>query len=127
MQATLAELAALVGGQIIGDGELLILGAATLRDAEPGHVTLVDQVEKAHLLGQCRAAAVVAPRDFKPSDLPTILVDNVHLAFAAIVRTFARPIRRAESASVRRPASAPPLKSATTLTSIPLPPSATAL
>ena len=91
MQATLAELAALVGGQIIGDGELLILGAATLRDAEPGHVTLVDQVEKAHLLGQCRATAVVAPRDFKPSDLPTILVDDVHLAFAAIVRHFCPP------------------------------------
>jgi UDP-3-O-[3-hydroxymyristoyl] glucosamine N-acyltransferase len=91
MQATLAELAALVGGQIVGDAELPICGAATLRDAEPGHITLVDQLEKAHLLGQCRATAIVAPRGFSSQSLPTIEVDDVHLAFAAIVRRFSPP------------------------------------
>ena len=68
MQATLAELAALVGGQIVGDGHLVILGAATVRDAGPGQITLVDQVEKAHLLEQCLAAAVVAPKGFVPRE-----------------------------------------------------------
>ena len=47
MQATLAELAALVGGQLVGDGRLVILGAATLGDAGPGQITLVDQADKA--------------------------------------------------------------------------------
>jgi UDP-3-O-[3-hydroxymyristoyl] glucosamine N-acyltransferase len=91
MQATLAELAALVGGQTVGDGGLIIVGAATLRDAEPGHISLVDQAEKAHLLGQCRATAVVAPRSFAPKDMAAIQVDDVHMAFAAIVRHFSPP------------------------------------
>ena len=66
----------------------MILGAATVRDAEPGQITLVDQLEKAHLLEQCAAAAVVAPRGFVSGSLPTIQVDDVHSAFAAIVSHF---------------------------------------
>ncbi len=94
MQATLAELAALVGGQIVGDGQLLILGAATLRDADAGQITLVDKVEKSHLLEDCRAAAVVAPAGFAARRLPAIQVADVHGAFAAIVQFFAPPRQR---------------------------------
>ena len=36
MQATLGELAALVEGRLVGDENILIQGAASLRDAEPG-------------------------------------------------------------------------------------------
>ena len=61
MQATLAELAALVGGETFGDDQLAIAGAAVIRDAEPGQITLVDQAEKGRLLENCRASAVVAP------------------------------------------------------------------
>ena len=88
MQATLAELAALVGGQLVGDGRLVILGAATLGDAGPGQITLVDQADKAYLLEQSLAVAVVAPRKFAPKGIPAIQVDDVHAAFAAIVTHF---------------------------------------
>ncbi len=88
MQATLAELATLVNGQVLGDGQLVIRGAATLRDAEPGQITLVDQQGKSHLLEGCGATAVVVPRDFRPQNLPAIQVDDVHQAFAAIVCHF---------------------------------------
>jgi UDP-3-O-[3-hydroxymyristoyl] glucosamine N-acyltransferase len=88
MQATLAELATLVGGQLVGDGHLMILGAATVRDAGPGQITLVDQIEKAHLLEQCLAAAVVTPVGFAPRGLPAIQVEDVHAAFTAIVSHF---------------------------------------
>lgn len=88
MQATLAELAALVDGHIIGDGQLLIQGAGTVRDAEPGQITLVDQAEKGHLLDQCRATAVVGPRGFVAKSIPVIQVDDVHAAFATIVNHY---------------------------------------
>ena len=91
MQATLAELAALVDGQIVGDGQLVIRGAATLREVEPGQITLVDQSEKNHRLENCPAAAVVAPRSFTPGNIPAIQVDDVHRAFAAIVCRFSPP------------------------------------
>jgi UDP-3-O-[3-hydroxymyristoyl] glucosamine N-acyltransferase len=91
MQATLAELALLVGGQIVGDDQLVICGAATLSDAGPGHVTLIDGAEKSIHLERCRASAVITPRDFAPRNMPAIQVDNVHRAFAAIVSHFCPP------------------------------------
>lgn len=91
MQATLAELARLVDGQVVGDSQVMILGAATLRDAEPGQITLLDQMEKGYLLADCRATAVVAPRGFSSKNLPVVQVDDVHHAFAAMVRHFSPP------------------------------------
>jgi len=99
MQATLAELAALVDGYLIGDGGLVICGAATLRDAGPGQITLVDKVEKNRDLHNCKAAAVVAPKEFAPEGLPTIQVDDLHWAFAALVSYF-RPHRTAKRIGV---------------------------
>jgi UDP-3-O-[3-hydroxymyristoyl] glucosamine N-acyltransferase len=92
MQATLAQLAALVDGSLLGDGRLVIHGAATLRDAGPGEITLVDGEERKRGLAECRAAAAVAPKTFRPEGLPVIQVDDMHQAFAAIVCCF-RPQR----------------------------------
>jgi UDP-3-O-[3-hydroxymyristoyl] glucosamine N-acyltransferase len=93
MQATLGELAALVEGRLVGDGNILIQGAASLGDAEPGQITLVDGDGKNHLLQQSRATAIIAPKNFSYQDKPTILVDDVHRAFAIIVLHF-HPQRR---------------------------------
>ncbi len=94
MQATLAELATLVGGELVGDGQLVVHGAATLCDAEPGQITLVDASEKNQRLENCRASAVVAPRDFAPPGVPAIQVDDVHRAFARILCHFRPPHRQ---------------------------------
>ena len=91
MQATLAELATLVNGNLIGDGDLVIGGAAPLRDAAPGEITLIDGVEKSQSLALCRASAVVAPRSFTPVGVPAIQVDNIHEAFSRIVNRFRPP------------------------------------
>jgi len=88
MQATLGELAALVEGRLFGDENILIQGAASLRDAEPGQITLIDGDGKNHLLQQCRAAAVIAPKNFTGQEFPAILVDDVHRAFAIVVLQF---------------------------------------
>lgn len=96
MQATLAELAALVGGELVGDGATVIHGALPLQEAGAGHITLIDRAERGELLASGNASAVVAPRSFVPNGLPVIRVDDVHQAFAAIVARFrpARPARR---------------------------------
>lgn len=95
MQATLAELATLVGGKVVGDGQLVIRGAATQRDAEADHITLVDEAEKNQRLDNCLASAVVAPRSFLPQAISAIQVDDVHGAFAAIVSHFCPPRKTA--------------------------------
>jgi UDP-3-O-[3-hydroxymyristoyl] glucosamine N-acyltransferase len=93
MQATLAELAALVQGRLLGPGDLVIHGAAPLQDAEPGQITLVDGEDRKHSLAECRAAAAIVPLSFTPPELPTIQVADVHRAFAQVIAHF-HPQRR---------------------------------
>jgi UDP-3-O-[3-hydroxymyristoyl] glucosamine N-acyltransferase len=107
MQATLAELAALVEGDLIGSGELTITGAASLHEVGPGQITLVDRAEKSARLESSHAAAVIAPRTFSPTNIPTILVDDVHRAFSTIVRLF-RPPREVKHLGISPMASVSP-------------------
>jgi UDP-3-O-[3-hydroxymyristoyl] glucosamine N-acyltransferase len=93
MQATLAQLAAMVDGHLTGPGDLVVSGAAPLGDAEPGQITLVDSDERHRHLTACRAAAVIAPRCYTPNGVPTIQVDDVHRAFALVIAFF-RPQAR---------------------------------
>src|SRR5580698_4983305 len=87
MAATLAALASLVEGRLIGDGSVEILGAATLLDADQGDITLVDKNEKAEQLAATRARAAVVPCGFLAERLtmPAIEVKDVHRAFTQIV------------------------------------------
>jgi UDP-3-O-[3-hydroxymyristoyl] glucosamine N-acyltransferase len=99
MQATLGELARLVGGQVVGPDDLIVQGAAALRDVLPGEITLVDSVDRARNLAECAAAAVVCPRSVALEGVPAILVEDVHQAFARIVIHF-RPPRAAKRIGV---------------------------
>ena len=94
MHATLEELAALVDGELLGHGDLVIRGAAPLGDAGPGDITLVDGTVKAESLTASGVAAAVAPPSFACTDLPLIRVDDVHRAFARIVGRFRAPRTR---------------------------------
>ncbi|MBN2580384.1 MAG: UDP-3-O-(3-hydroxymyristoyl)glucosamine N-acyltransferase [Pirellulales bacterium] len=107
MLATLGELAALVEGQLVGDGGVAITGAASLGDAEPGQITLIDGDDKNHLLQKSRASAVLAPKGYVPDQLPAILVDDVHRAFAIIIVHF-HPRRQAARIGVSPLASVSP-------------------
>jgi UDP-3-O-[3-hydroxymyristoyl] glucosamine N-acyltransferase len=92
MQATLAELAVLVDGRVIGNPELVICDAAPLHEAQPGHITLLDRVEKSQLLSKTRASAVIVPASYEPVGIPAIQVADTHVAFARIIGCF-RPTR----------------------------------
>jgi UDP-3-O-[3-hydroxymyristoyl] glucosamine N-acyltransferase len=99
MSLTLAEIARLVDGQLTGDGELLIVGAATLPVARPGEITLADHPKLASELARCQASAVVVPAAFQPTDRAFVTVGNVHAAFAKIVTQF-RPPRQTRSSGI---------------------------
>lgn len=93
MPTSLAALARLVDGDVIGDAAVEVLGAASLVDAEAGDITLVDKSDKAERLSASTARAAVVPRGFPLAALtmPAIQVDEVHRAFTAIVMHFRPP------------------------------------
>lgn len=99
MFVTLRELAELVGGRLVGDAGLLISGAATIRDARPGEITLADRAKLAPQLAQSAASAVIVSEKFTPDGLPHICVPDVHAAFALVVQRF-RPQRKPQAAGV---------------------------
>jgi len=104
MNLTLSAIAALVHGELHGDGSLLMTGAATLATARPGEITLADNAKLARQLVASAASAVIVPRDFIPEGRPCIAVDNVHAAFARIVQQF-RPQRPKRNVGVSPTAS----------------------
>ena len=91
MPVKLGDLASRVGGQLIGDPELLIEGARPLSDARQGEITLLDPPCSGGRRPQIRASAVVAPQGFEPDGVAAILVDDTHAAFARIIGVFRPP------------------------------------
>ncbi len=96
MTIQLQQLAAMVGGVVVGDGELVCHGANPLQDAESGEITLVDDVRRAHLLTQSPAVAVVTPAELDGCAIAQLVVPSPHAAFSAIVKHF-RPAVDASS------------------------------
>lgn len=88
MSLSLAQIADLVDGQLSGDGEIQVLDAVILRDAEDNHITLVESDKYADRLAQSAAAAAIVPRGFQPAGIPTIAVDDPRTAFAQVVSHF---------------------------------------
>ena len=57
MAVTLGDLAAVVGGSVVGgEASLPLAAAATLETATPADITLVDSPDKLHLLAKSAAA-----------------------------------------------------------------------
>ena len=89
MAATLAELAALVRGRIVGDGSVSIAMARPVDEAGPGDITFVEGEKYARQLRtSAPSAAVVGPHfrlpDDAPAELPLIEVPDPLSAFLSI-------------------------------------------
>ncbi len=99
MPTTLAQLAELIDGRLTGDGELPITGAATLDVVQPDQITLADHADRAAELVTSPAAAAIVSAEVEVHEKPTILVDDVHAAFAKVVAHF-RPQRARKSIGI---------------------------
>src|SRR2546426_9269653 len=89
----LKEIARTVGCELRGDGEVEVVGVASIEDAPPGTLTFI--VERRHepLLATTRAAAVVLASDAPEVTIPSLRAPHPHLAFAAAVELFHPPAR----------------------------------
>lgn len=86
--ATLADLAKLVGGEVVGDPDLEIQGVSGIEDAQPGSITLIASAKALAVARESRAAAFVMPNSLPDIQRPGIRVNIPRLAFAQIVEAF---------------------------------------
>ncbi|MGZ8487098.1 MAG: LpxD N-terminal domain-containing protein [Candidatus Binatia bacterium] len=59
LERTLTALAAVVGGKVIGDGDVAIRRVAPIDEATDGEITFLTNPRYAKYLDRCRASAVI--------------------------------------------------------------------
>jgi len=91
---TVKELAALSGGELVGDPTLKITGAASLGEATQGEISFFANRKYIGVMRKTRASAVFVPPDFaEPINAAQIRVSNPTKAFEQVVLKFApKPI-----------------------------------
>jgi len=84
----LGELAALVGGSLEGDAELVIHGVAGIREAQPGEITFVANPRYEEFVDGTRASAILAgPR--LQANIPLIRTSDPYFAYFKVLNLFA--------------------------------------
>jgi len=81
---TLQELAALVGGRVIGDASTVIRGASTLSRATQNEISFLANTKYEKQLATTQAGAVVVGKEM-PSHTPLIIAKDPYFAFTQIV------------------------------------------
>jgi len=86
---TLKEISALVGGEIIGNADIVIRGISGIKEAQEGDITFLANARYEALLETTKASAVITSQDIVKSSKPLIRTVNPSLAFAKVVNVFA--------------------------------------
>lgn len=85
MAYTLTEIAAQLGGQVLGDGNVLITQVATLEKAQAQHISfLTNRKYQSQLASTQAAALILGTADADASDKPRIISDNPYAYFARV-------------------------------------------
>jgi UDP-3-O-[3-hydroxymyristoyl] glucosamine N-acyltransferase len=87
----LSEIARLIEGEVVGDGEILIRGACGLEEAAQGDITFLAHPKHLDLLRRSRASAVITGRDVDFRDKPAVRTANPALAFLKVLEIWFPP------------------------------------
>jgi UDP-3-O-[3-hydroxymyristoyl] glucosamine N-acyltransferase len=90
MKKKLGELAALVGGTVIGDDQVEISGVAAIEVAQAGEITFIAHPRFLSKFAETKASAVIVSKEIPSSQKPLLCVTNPSLAFAKIFALFSQ-------------------------------------
>ena len=82
---SLSEIAETLGGQVLGDGNVLISKVASVANAQAGDISFINDSKYQKALAASKASAwVLRDKDANLTSLPRIIVDNPYAYFAKI-------------------------------------------
>ena len=93
MQLSVREIAKLVDGEVIGEGDRVIKGVAAFDDAGSDEITFVTSASYKKRIAQTNAAAVIVSSDVDEPQKTLVRVQNPSLA-AARIASFFHPVHR---------------------------------
>lgn len=85
MQKTLAEIAEIIGGEVVGDANTVIRGLSGIFEAKDGDLTFIANNKYIAMAKRTKASAILTPRDLDISDKPIVKTDNPSLAFSQLI------------------------------------------
>ena len=85
MEKTLGELAAILGGEVVGDKNIKISGVMGIAEAKEGDITFISNPKYIKYFETTKASAVIVSKDFQGSSKPMIKVEEPYLAFAKVL------------------------------------------
>ena len=88
MKKTPAEISEFIGGEIVGNRDLLITGVCGIKEAKKGDLTFIANPKYFSLVDQTRASAIITPRDVTVPGKSIIRTENPSLAFANVITQF---------------------------------------
>lgn len=88
MELTVREIAEMVGGEVVGDGDVIIRGAAPFDHAGSDEITFAVSPTYKKRLNETKAAAVIVPHDISESEKILVRVQNPSLALAKVSAFF---------------------------------------
>lgn len=88
MRKTLADIAKLVDGELVGDKKLVITGLRGIKEANAGDLTFIDNPKYLPLVAKTQASAILIPRNVTVKGKSVIHIDSPSLAFAKVASLF---------------------------------------
>ncbi len=86
MSKNLKDIAALIGGELVGSGDVVIEGINGINEARRGDISFIVSLKYEGLVESTKASAVIVPKDFKlSSDKPIIKIANPSAVFSKLV------------------------------------------
>ncbi len=92
MKKTLAVIAQMVAGRLVGDENIIVTGATNIKEARKSDITFAipPHIEEAKA---SKAAAILLPEDAEDFPIPAIYVKEPRAAFAKLLELFTPPLQ----------------------------------
>jgi UDP-3-O-[3-hydroxymyristoyl] glucosamine N-acyltransferase len=103
MQKSLAEIASLVGGNVLGDGKITVQAVTNIETPVPGAITFINDEKFLEKIKGTEFAAVIVPPSISQFEKPLIQVQNPKLAWAKVLWLF-HPARQFDGKSSEKAA-----------------------
>jgi UDP-3-O-[3-hydroxymyristoyl] glucosamine N-acyltransferase len=97
MQLSVAEIAKLLNGDVIGDESAMLNTVAKIEEGKPGALSFLANPKYESYLYETQSTAVLVNKDFIPSQpvsATLIKVDNAYAAFTALLEKFAGAVNK---------------------------------
>ena len=91
MEFTIQQIAAMLGGQVKGDGNAKINMLAKIQDAKPGQIAFLSNPKYENYIYTTQASAVIVGKDFLPKKEITaalIVVENPYSSFTVLLEEY---------------------------------------